>query len=102
MPEWTSQQILAVPMEDSDSGATTIRGYLVALLAAVWAEQSDFSGKRPFGNSGWEFDLHAALVKVGLIGGSFDEDGCLEECDEAAGDVMISAAIAYLGISDGQ
>jgi hypothetical protein len=100
MADWTPQQILAVPVEDSDSAATTIRGYLVALLRELWREQENFSGKRPFGNSGWEFDLHAALVKAHLITGSFDEWGGLEECDEATGDAMIRAAIEYLGVFD--
>lgn len=71
----TALEILDTPMEPNDSGATTVRGYLIALLAAVWEHGEDFSGKRPFGNSGWTWDLYGALVKAGHIDGTFDEDG---------------------------
>ena len=57
----------------------SIRSYFAAQLAALWNEGEGFSGKRPFGNSGWEGVLEEPLVKAGCIGGSvraraFDED----------------------------
>lgn len=97
MPDIDSRTILDTPMEPNDSGATTIRGYLVALLAAVWDQSEGFSGKRPFGNSGWDWDLYGALVKAGHINGRFDEDGYIEDVDEQTGDRLIRAAIQALG-----
>lgn len=63
----TGREILDLPMQDNDSGASTIRGYLKELLAELWREQEGFSGKRPFGNSGWTWDMLIALGKAGLI-----------------------------------
>ena len=67
--------ILKLPMEESDSGATTVGGYLQKLLVTLWIEQEGFSGKRPFGNSGWDYDLMKALADGGFIKGEIDEDG---------------------------
>jgi hypothetical protein len=74
--------ILDCPMSENDSGATTIRGYLIALLAGVWAEEEGFSGKRPFGNSGWKYDIYDALAKAGLIQATLDEDGFIDQLDD--------------------
>lgn len=53
----TPQQVLDLPMDDNDAGAKTIREYLVSLVEMLWVEGEGFSGKRPFGNSGWEAEL---------------------------------------------
>jgi hypothetical protein len=95
------RQVLNVPMQDDDSGATTVRGYLVALAAAVWGEGEEFSGKRPFGNSGWHWDVYAALVKAGLLDGTFDEYGGLD-ADPEKGDELIAAALKALAEPDAQ
>lgn len=59
---------------DSDAGSNiTVREYLQALLTTVWEEKESFSGKRPFGNSGWEHEVFTPLVKAGFISGTFDE-----------------------------
>ena len=62
---------------DSDVGDdVTVRQYLHELLRTLWEEQECFSGKRPFGNSGWDHDLYGPLAKAGLIDlGPLDEDG---------------------------
>lgn len=96
------QQVLAVTMGPNDADATTIRGYLAALAGAVWGEKECFSGKRPFGNSGWDHDLYAALVSAELISGVFDEDGYLEEVDSDKGDKLIVAAIKALAEQGGE
>lgn len=75
----TPRQVLDLPLPDNDSGADTVRGYLVALLAAVWDEGEGFSGKRPFGNSGWHGDFDQAFIKAGLVPGQLDEDGWVDE-----------------------
>lgn len=93
----TPQQVLDLPLPDNDAGATTIRGYLVALLTTLWRENEFFSGKRPFGNGGWEYDLYAPLVKAGWVPGQFDWDGSLNVVDEEAAYRLILAAIDALG-----
>lgn len=80
------QSVLDCPMQENDSGADTIRGYLKALLLTLWYEGEGFSGKRPFGNSGWEYDLALALVKGGFVKGSIhsysDSDEVYEDLDD--------------------
>lgn len=97
-PTYDAQQILALPLEPdhNDAGASTIRDYLVSLLAELWREEEDFSGKRPFGNSGWTCELYRPLVGAGIIDGAFDEDGFLDDWDADAGDAAIAAAIQGL------
>lgn len=98
----TPAQVLALPLDPgNDSGAETVRGYLVTLLAEVWRWKEGFGGKRPFGNSGWAHDLYVPLVKAGFIAGSYDEDGYVEEVDTDAGDQLIAEAIESLSASDG-
>lgn len=94
----TARRVLDLPMPDgNDAGATTIRDYLIRLLTEVWRENEGFSGKTPFGNSGWDYDLYGPLVEAGLIRGRLDQDGFIEDVDDEAGDRLILAAIAELG-----
>jgi hypothetical protein len=70
--EPTGREILAVPLHlaaQEDSGAATVREYLVALLRRLWEEEDGFSGKRPFGSSGWRSDLVIPLAKAGYVAG---------------------------------
>ena len=93
-----AERLLALELPPNDSGATTVRGYLIALLAAVWRETEGFSGKRPFGNSSWQCDLYAPMIKAGFVPGTLDEDGYLDGYfDEAPADALILAAIERLG-----
>lgn len=66
--------ILKVPMKENDANAETIGHYLKTLLIAVLEEQEGFSGKRPFGNSGWFRDLVEPLVLAKKIEGRYDEE----------------------------
>lgn len=59
-------------------GDMPIRDYLRELLTRVWEEGERFSGKRPFGNSGWEYELYAALIAAKAVVGELDEDGRVE------------------------
>lgn len=70
---------LEVTFVHSDIGKTTIRGFLRRLLAQVWEDEEGFSGKRPWGNSGWQGDVEAALIRSGFATGSLDEDGYLDD-----------------------
>ena len=93
----TPAQVLACPMpEGNDAKASTIRDYLVNLLAKVWREAEGFSGKRPFGNSGWDWDLFNALAQGGLVTATFDDEGWVDEIDEAVGHRLIADAIEAL------
>ncbi len=97
----TPQDVLACPMEDNDANAATVKEYLIALLSAVWSEQEGFSGKRPFGNSGWAWDLYEALATAGMIEATWDtsedgEDRWLDHCDTEAAHRLIREAIGAL------
>jgi hypothetical protein len=68
---------------DSDAGDDlTVRDYLRTLLVTLWKEGEQFSGKRPFGNSGWVYELYKPLIAGGFIQGTLDEDGCVDTVDE--------------------
>ncbi len=60
-------KILDLELGENDADAQTVREYLRALLCTVWEEGEGFSGKRPFGNSGWEYDLIGPLVDAGYV-----------------------------------
>lgn len=59
----------------------TVRDYLRSLLTELWDKREEFSGKRPFGNSGWEYDLYEPLVRDGFIEGLMAE-GRIYEIDD--------------------
>ncbi len=68
---------------DSDAGDDlTVRDYLRTLLVTLWREGEGFSGKRPFGNSSWEYELYGPLIAAKFISGELDEDGCVEGYDK--------------------
>ncbi len=91
-----NSEVLALEMAPNDANAKTIKDYLKALLGALMSEQEGFSGKRPFGNSGWIGDLEAALVKGGAVVGTLDDDGWVETVDEKAALKIILSAIEAL------
>lgn len=62
----TPKEILEIQMETNDAGAVTIRHYLHELLATLWEQEESFSGKRPFGNSGWQYEVTNALEAAGV------------------------------------
>lgn len=88
--------ILGLPMGDNDADAKTIREYLLKILLNVWDEGEGFSGKRPFGNSGWEYELYRPLVQYKIIEGTIDEDGYLGDFDDFTGAKVIHNAIKHM------
>lgn len=94
--KWTGEEILAIEMEDNDAGARTVREYLVLLARQCWMEGEGFSGKRPFGNSGWHYEVYGALMRAGAITGDFDEEGCINDCDTDAGYKLVMMALSTL------
>lgn len=91
-----AQIVLETPMEENDANASTIREYLQELLRSLFREGESFSGKRPFGNSGWESEINVALVKSGLVDGEIDEWGGLVQCDLDKAYELIDEAISEL------
>lgn len=71
--EYQGQEILDIPMKENDAGAETIGEYLTSLLSILWFEKERFSGKRPFGNSGWEDEIYHALAYANAIKADFCE-----------------------------
>ena len=75
----------------------TVREYLRTLLQTLWDEQEGFSGKRPFGNSCWEYSLYAPLIKQDFINGSIDEEGYVEMIgDRRAAHAFVADLILYI------
>lgn len=74
--------MLDLPMEENDADAKTLREYFHKLLETLMVEEEGFSGKRPFGNSGWGCEIVTTLVKHGAISGQLDDEGFLEDYDE--------------------
>lgn len=72
--------------------------YLRMLLATLWEESEVFTGKRPLGNGGWQFDVYKALVRAELIEGKIDADDDLMDCDQKTGDELVLAVIKRLVI----
>lgn len=93
----TNEQILQIRFTSGDlDRSLTIKEYLKELLTELWREGEGFSGKRPFGNSGWEYDIYAALVRNKVIKGEFDDDEYLEDYDSKLADKKMLEVIASL------
>lgn len=93
--------VLAFEYDRWDLGKCSIRHYLVELAKQCWLKEESFGGKRPFGNSGWTWDVYGALVEGGFVTGTTDEYGCLEEFDCEKADQIILACFAKLQGDDG-
>jgi hypothetical protein len=92
--------VLNLPLGQNDAAASTVRDYLTRLLTELWQERDGFSGKRPFGNSGWEYDLYMPLIQAGVVEGTFDDDGYVHtfpDSERRKADRLIAEAIAHLG-----
>lgn len=93
----TGSEVLAIPMKaGNDADAGTIKEYLIKLLHELWSEGEGFSGKRPFGNSGWEYELYLPLVSAGVVKGKLDPEGYIQDVDTDAANAMIFDAIGAL------
>jgi hypothetical protein len=74
-----------------------VRGYLVALIEAMWND--DISGKDPFGNSGWRGDFDHAFFNAGWVRGMVSIGGHVSNVDEDGVDRLVRSAIQ--GLADG-
>ena len=96
-PTPTPLQVLEVVMGDpNDAKASTVGEYLTALLSTLWTRGENFSGKRPFGNSSWPYEVYSALGRAGYVDATFDEDGLVEEVDSVTADRLILEAIDFM------
>ena len=80
----TKSDLLSIELGDNDSGKATLGGFLAGMI--------DLETKRPYGNSGWEWDLYAALVRAEKIDGTFNEYGEVENIDHHAAHALIEQA----------
>jgi hypothetical protein len=67
---------------DRDNSIMSIREYLYELFSDLFHQGEDFNSKRPWGNSGWQFDVYTALIREGILPGMLDSEGFLNNCDE--------------------
>ena len=88
--------VLAFKYDKWDLGECSIRHYLVELGKRCWDEGDAFSGKRPFGNSGWSWDVYAALVSGGFVQGRVSEDGVLMDLDEIGAERVVARCFERL------
>lgn len=98
-PRPDPQQLLNLPLGPNDAHVDTLRDYLIALLRLVWRDEECFDGKRPFGNSGWQYDLYEPLIRAGYVTGTLDEHGRVQwwEVDCRTANELIEEAIRALG-----
>jgi hypothetical protein len=80
-----AKKILDTPI-NCEIGDCTIGEYLSELLITLLKKGAGFSGKRPFGDSGWKFQLLKAMVKGGFVKATFDPDGYLDEIEDVEED----------------
>jgi hypothetical protein len=85
---YEAADLLAVELGDNDSDKATLGGFLVGMI--------DLDGKRPYGNSGWQYDLFAALIRAGKLEGALDGDGYVETCDYDRGYELIAEAAGQI------
>ena len=59
---------LEVRFDHSELGDDiTVRHYLQQLLSAVWEKVEGFNGKRPWGESDWDYDIFVPLALAGFV-----------------------------------
>jgi hypothetical protein len=89
--------LLDLRFECADIGRNvSVREYLHELLKTLWTEGEGFSGKRPFGNSGWEYDLYKPLILAGAVNGELDDAGYVDSIDESAASEIVFGLIAEM------
>lgn len=88
-------RLLDIPVEFDYFGkkrCLSLREYLRLMLSELWQRHSDFDGKRPYGFSGWKFDVYKAMILGGFLEGTLDADGfvqTLSKEDREQADIMI-------------
>lgn len=70
-------EILNLQLPRNGAEAKTVRDYLKALLWALWEDDEFFDAKRPFGNSGWSYDLITWIVESGIVSTENEAIACV-------------------------
>lgn len=89
----TDKSLLAaldVRFTSSVGNQLTVRDYLHKLLAKLWRDGESFSGKRPFGVTGWEYELYMPLEASGFLGTTDTDEGLSAARDYV--ELLINAA----------
>lgn len=87
----TNNEILSIEVD-----GLTLREYLKSILKLLWREGEGFDGKRPFGNSSWQFDVYVSLIKNGCIEGELDGFGYVKEVDTLEADELVCNLIDHI------
>lgn len=60
------REALDVPMISFEG---TLREYFKSMLLSLWKQREGFSGKRPLGDSGWDWEIYKVLTLAGYLEG---------------------------------
>ena len=71
--------------------AQTVRDFFINAMVELWNEGEGFSGKRPFGDSGWDYEIAKSLVAAGIVEGKLDEEGYLDSVSDGWQDLVLRA-----------
>ena len=88
------ERALAAPMLGGLSG--TVRDYFTEILVTLWEEGEGFSGKRPLGNSDWEWEVLAALVGGEHWPGTYEDGQLLSVDNEPAARIFVKNMLVYV------
>lgn len=101
----TLDKLLAHTFTPHDIGdEMTVREYLSKLLQGILRQGESFSGKRPFGNSGWEHNLVVPAIQCGALNGELvgiddDIEGAGWKSDEY--DALLQELVLYaMGVTE--
>ena len=83
------KKALEIKFDCDLSDGITIKEYILRLVIELFYQKEGFSGKRPFGDSGWEYDLYKPLIEHGLVSGVIDVDGCVDTVDSEEADQLL-------------
>lgn len=89
--------VLNCPIHESCDGlgdAGTVREFFLNCMRDLWVEEEGFDGKRPYGNSGWTYDIAKSLVIAGIVDGKLDEDGYLDSVEDGWHDLVLKAVLS--------
>lgn len=68
------EEILNLTFYSNDLHRTvTVREFFIELLKKLFEDMECFSGKRPFGNSDWDYDLYNLFLQNNLIEESYED-----------------------------
>lgn len=66
-----------------------VQAMLRNIFMTLWNQKHCFNAKRPFGNSFWEYEIYAELMRSGQVDGRFDENGDIDTVDKKAADDLV-------------